>query len=369
MAKQPLWVRGLVGLLVTGCLISLTSGLASADTAAEVQAKADQAAAQIRALQDDVARARRDYQTALRGLGGSVVAATNAERHADYVAEQARLAASDRTQALRALAQSGGNLGMIDTVLTADSPGELAAKWQLGQQVLAILSDRSQTVETASNRSDIRAAKASDRADQAVATASQVQAAYDRLQSLMDQQQAILDQLDARAQKLAKAERAAQRLAAERAAAAAAASNSASHATAGGIPKNFLVLYQAAATTCHGMSWPVLAAIGQVESGHGSNNGPSSSGAEGPMQFLPSTFAAYAVDGDHDGDKDIWDPADSIYTAANYLCANGAGNGPRGLYNALWNYNHADWYVQMVASIAAQIARRFGEPVPVAEAP
>ena len=86
------------------------------------------------------------------------------------------------------------------------------------------------------------------------------------------------------------------------------------------------------------------------------------------MQFLPSTFAAYAVDGDGDGDKDIWDPADSIYSAANYLCANGAGNGPRGLYNALWNYNHADWYVQMVASIAAQIARRFGEPVPIAEA-
>ena len=89
----------------------------------------------------------------------------------------------------------------------------------------------------------------------------------------------------------------------------------------------------------------------------------------GPMQFLPSTFAAYAVDGDGDGVADIWNPADSIYTAARYLCANGAGGGPGPLYNAIWRYNHADWYVQMVMNVAAGIARNFGEPIPTAEAP
>ena len=66
----------------------------------------------------------------------------------------------------------------------------------------------------------------------------------------------------------------------------------------------------------------MLAAIGQVESGHGRNTSTSSAGAMGPMQFEPATFAAYAVDGDHDGVKSIMDPADAIYTAAHYLCAN-----------------------------------------------
>ncbi|MCZ3387211.1 MAG: lytic transglycosylase domain-containing protein, partial [Actinomycetia bacterium] len=95
----------------------------------------------------------------------------------------------------------------------------------------------------------------------------------------------------------------------------------------------------------------------------------SSAGAMGPMQFLPSTFAAYAVDGDGDGIADIWNPADSIYSAARYLCANGAGGGPRALYNALYRYNPADWYVIMVVRVAGELAPRFGEPVPTAEAP
>jgi membrane-bound lytic murein transglycosylase B len=196
-----------------------------------------------------------------------------------------------------------------------------------------------------------------------------VQAAYARLDSLLNEQEQVLATLDAEASRLAKAERVQARIEAERAAAAAAATSASSEATAGGVPKSYLALYQSAAATCSGLPWTVLAAIGQVESGHGSNTGPSSSGAMGPMQFLPSTFAAYAVDGDNDGVADIWNPADSIYTAARYLCANGAGAGPRALYTAIWHYNHADWYVQMVMQVAAGLARRFGEPVPVAEGP
>ena len=84
-------------------------------------------------------------------------------------------------------------------------------------------------------------------------------------------------------------------------------------------------LYQKAATTCPGLSWTVLAAIGQVETHHGSGTMVSSAGALGPMQFLPSTFVQYARDGDHDGKANIVNPADAIYSAAAYLCANGAG--------------------------------------------
>jgi membrane-bound lytic murein transglycosylase B len=74
------------------------------------------------------------------------------------------------------------------------------------------------------------------------------------------------------------------------------------------------------------------------------------------MQFLPSTFAAYAVDGDGDGATDIQDPADAIFTAAHYLCANGAGRGQASLYQAIWHYNHADWYVQLVLKLAGELA-------------
>ncbi|MEV5826279.1 lytic transglycosylase domain-containing protein [Spirillospora sp. NPDC052242] len=119
---------------------------------------------------------------------------------------------------------------------------------------------------------------------------------------------------------------------------------------------DYLDLYKRAATTCPGLSWTVLAAIGQVESSHGRNVGPSSAGALGPMQFMPATWKAYGVDGDGDGKADIMNPYDAIPGAAKYLCANGAGQGGRQLYRAVWHYNHADWYVQKVLNLAKAYA-------------
>jgi hypothetical protein len=118
------------------------------------------------------------------------------------------------------------------------------------------------------------------------------------------------------------------------------------------IPSGYLRLYRAAAATCRGLPWTVLAAIGTVETGNGSNTATSSKGAMGPMQFLPSTFVAYAVDGDGDGVANIQDPADAIYSAARYLCAWGAGLGGQSLYAAIFAYNHADWYVREVLRLA-----------------
>jgi membrane-bound lytic murein transglycosylase B len=118
------------------------------------------------------------------------------------------------------------------------------------------------------------------------------------------------------------------------------------------IPASYLRLYRAAASTCRGLPWTVLAAIGTVETGNGANTATSSKGAMGPMQFLPSTFVAYAVDGDGDGIANIEDPADAIYSAARYLCAWGAGLGGQSLYAAIFAYNHADWYVREVIQLA-----------------
>jgi peptidase M23-like protein/transglycosylase-like protein with SLT domain len=110
------------------------------------------------------------------------------------------------------------------------------------------------------------------------------------------------------------------------------------------IPNRYVKLYQDAGEQ-FGLDWALLAAIGQIESGHGRNVGPSSAGALGPMQFLPATWSRYGIDGNGDGVKDVLDPEDAIPGAAQYLRASGAPANWRG---ALFAYNHADWYVNDV---------------------
>jgi peptidoglycan LD-endopeptidase LytH len=121
------------------------------------------------------------------------------------------------------------------------------------------------------------------------------------------------------------------------------------------IPPEMLALYQEAAPTCRGLSWTVLAGIGKEETNHGRNVAVSSAGAEGVMQFMPATWAMYGIDGNHDGLADSNNPADSVFSAAHYLCVNGAGD-PSHLYDAIFAYNHADWYVQAVLGDAVRYA-------------
>ena len=128
-----------------------------------------------------------------------------------------------------------------------------------------------------------------------------------------------------------------------------------------GRPTNYLQLFQeSAATYCPGLSWTVLAAIGQIESADGQNVGPSTAGALGPMQFLPSTWAIWGVDGFGDtGAPNIMNPFDAVPSAARMLCNDGATNGGAGLRQAIFDYNHADWYVDEVLTLAAEYANEY----------
>jgi Transglycosylase SLT domain len=128
-------------------------------------------------------------------------------------------------------------------------------------------------------------------------------------------------------------------------------------ASRGDIPCDYLALYQAAARTCPGLSWPLLAGIGKVESDHGRNAATSSAGAEGPMQFLPGTWARYAVDGDGDGIADPQNLFDSTLSAARYLCSGGFNlRDPAQVMAAILRYNNSMAYAQNVLGWAAAYA-------------
>jgi hypothetical protein len=123
----------------------------------------------------------------------------------------------------------------------------------------------------------------------------------------------------------------------------------------GQVPRRLVPLYEGAAARYHlGERGPaVLAAINFVETDFGADVATSSAGAEGWMAFIPSTFAEWGVDGNGDGVKDIFDAADAIFSAANYLHDSGA---PDDWQAAVFAYNHADWYVAKVLRYARQFA-------------
>jgi membrane-bound lytic murein transglycosylase B len=126
-----------------------------------------------------------------------------------------------------------------------------------------------------------------------------------------------------------------------------------------GVPPVLIPIYQrASAKYGLGPQGPaVLAGINAVETAFGTNLGPSSAGAEGWMQFMPSTWETYGVDANGDGVADPNNPEDAIYAAAGYLKAAGM---PADTYGAIYAYNHADWYVEEVLANAGCYAAEVG---------
>ncbi|HWE90071.1 MAG TPA: lytic transglycosylase domain-containing protein [Pseudonocardiaceae bacterium] len=151
-----------------------------------------------------------------------------------------------------------------------------------------------------------------------------------------------------------------------------------------GIPATVLDSYRRAATTVDqrnsgcDLGWALLAAIGKVESNHAEGGdvtpdgeminpvfGPALNGASGtaaiqggagqwaramgPMQFIPSSWAMWATDGNGDGTADPQNVYDASATAARYLCAAGGDlSTPDGMSAAVWSYNHSESYLTTV---------------------
>lgn len=140
------------------------------------------------------------------------------------------------------------------------------------------------------------------------------------------------------------------------------------------IPANYLILYRAAAATCADLHWPVLAAIGKMASDHGQStlrgvqSGTNPDGAKGPMQFLQRTFDAVAaghpIPPGGATPPSAYNPHDAVYTAAAYLCDNGARNN-QDLTGAIYAYNPSRAYVDKVL----RTAEAYGRTDPTAQAP
>jgi murein DD-endopeptidase MepM/ murein hydrolase activator NlpD len=107
------------------------------------------------------------------------------------------------------------------------------------------------------------------------------------------------------------------------------------------------------AGAAYGIPWSVLAAINKIESNFGRNMGPSSAGAVGWMQFMPDTWLRWGADYDGNGIADPWSAKDGVFSAARYLAAAGGAND---ISRGVFAYNHAQWYVDEVLSLARLLA-------------
>jgi hypothetical protein len=141
------------------------------------------------------------------------------------------------------------------------------------------------------------------------------------------------------------------------------------------IPRRYLEFYTEAASTCRGLTWQVLAAIGKIESDHGRSSAPGvRSGVNrfgccaGPMQFnirngSPSTWDTWGTG----VVSQVYDPAHAIPAAARKLCGDGLARpeqihqdpcpsvaGSAALHTAIKRYNNACWYVHEVVTLAGR---------------
>jgi hypothetical protein len=107
-------------------------------------------------------------------------------------------------------------------------------------------------------------------------------------------------------------------------------------------PTDELLGYYHEAEAATGVPWYYLAAINFIETRMGRIVGVSTAGAEGPMQFLPTTWTACCQ-------GDVWDDHDAIMGAATYLATNGA---PDDMAAAVWHYNPNEAYLEMVTRYA-----------------
>jgi Transglycosylase SLT domain len=348
--------------LGAGGLAQAAPALAEPTSAAQARAEAEAARRAVDVATERVEAARQAYADQQRAVASAVSTSVGTQVEADRARAAERSVRARSAQRVRSIyidgaltASTGRGLQLLSSLSRGGDPTVALAGMAAARRA-DVAADGDARARAGATREAARAAGTG--AVTAVAGLGEVAARVGAMSQALDAAQRQVTALTAQAASLQAAEDAAAALAAARAQAAAvqaAAAGTAGAVHAREVATDYGDLYVRAAATCPGMRPALLAAVGQVESGHGRDSGPSSAGALGPMQFLPATFAAYGVDGDGDGSLDVTDPDDAVFSAARYLCANGGGRGRDGESGALFRYNHADWYVSMVQRIADEL--------------
>ena len=112
--------------------------------------------------------------------------------------------------------------------------------------------------------------------------------------------------------------------------------------------------YTRAAAACRGLDPMILVAIHDVETNRDARGATSIAGAVGPMQFLPDTWAAYGLDGNGDGQADVWNLSDALAGATHFLCEHGVTQSAT-RESAIFDYNHSHYYVRQVLDRTAEL--------------
>jgi soluble lytic murein transglycosylase-like protein len=349
-------LRGVVLLTVAALGVPAAAAQPVTDARA-ARAEAERAEQQVSELTrrlDDQLAARDE---AMAALGSSVQRSVATETAADHAQRLATDARGRHSRTVRAFYRGGGQLGVYASVLDSGSLQDALDRTAMATRVLRWTSSGMVDQDLAADLAQQAAEAANQDATEQVVTVADVLTASEEIERTLLEAEEELARLSEEATRLEVAEQARRRLAAARARAAMASSTlgRSMPTAAAPVPAAYLALYQQAASRCPGMRWTLLAAVGQVESRHGRANGPSSAGAIGPMQFMPRTFAAYGVDGNGDGRADPWEPADAIHSAAVYLCTNGGGGSDAQVRRALLRYNNAQWYVDLVLGVEANL--------------
>jgi membrane-bound lytic murein transglycosylase B len=357
-----------VGAPAAGVLLVL--GLLAGGAGAAGDARADtpsgdqvaQLTERVEQLTDEFARRADATAAAAARLteAYAVIAAVDDDaRAASDGAARAEGALAERVRALYALgAAAHGELALLTAPSPEDALWQMAVGAPLASRLIGADGEARRAARQRRADAGRRSAAAEAAADRIGGLLTDLRGQQEAASFALAQARGELARLEEVAREAAATQEAARRLAEARRHADETRLSSGTRVSALRIPAEFEQAYRDAARTCAGLDWTLLAAVGQVESGHGRNNGPSSAGAIGPMQFMPATFAAYAVDGDGDGRTDAWDTRDAVFSAAHYLCDSGAGLGPDGVHAALLAYNHAEWYVDLVLAAQAAIVRR-----------
>ncbi|MEU2453993.1 MULTISPECIES: bifunctional lytic transglycosylase/C40 family peptidase [unclassified Streptomyces] len=154
----------------------------------------------------------------------------------------------------------------------------------------------------------------------------------------------------------------------------------------GAVPGKYQALVQKWGVLCPTLSPAILAAQLYSESGWDPHI-VSPADARGIAQFIPGTWATHGIDGDGDGDRDIWDPNDAIPSAASYDCelaryvsrvpgdpvtnmlaAYNAGPGAVMQHQGVPPFRETQGYVKAITTLAKSFERPVGRVAPSQQA-